>query len=94
MARRKKRGGSRRKGIRIAATIGIIAGIWETYRVATTTGDPMKQIVKTWTGWDMVGGGWNWKDARAAIAVGAGCGVSMVASKVGLNRYTPKGINI
>ncbi|GAG54713.1 unnamed protein product [marine sediment metagenome] len=41
-----------RRGIRIGATVGIVAALWETYRVASTTGDPMKQIVQTWTGWN------------------------------------------
>jgi len=42
-------------------------------------------VLDLWTGWN--GSDWNWRRADALVAAGAGAGVSMVASKVGLNRY-------
>ncbi|GAG63105.1 unnamed protein product [marine sediment metagenome] len=52
----------------------------------------MKQIVQTWTGWD--GQNWDWRKAKALVAAGAGCAVSYVAAKTGINRYTPTRINL
>jgi len=92
VARRKKRGGGRRKGIRIGATAGMIAGLYATYQEYKANGTT--GVVKALTGYSIPNGTWNWKDARGAIPMIAGVGLSMVASKVGLNRYTPKGINI
>ena len=34
------------------------------------------------------------KEARGLILLGAGLGASFIASKTGVNRYTPKGLNV
>ncbi|GAG63116.1 unnamed protein product [marine sediment metagenome] len=80
------------RGIRIGATAGIVAGIWQTWQGWKRGG--VNGIVTELTGWKMSAGEWAPKEAKAAIAMLAGCGLSMAASKIGLNRYTPKGINI
>ncbi|GAG88206.1 unnamed protein product [marine sediment metagenome] len=82
------------RGIRIGATVGILAALYQTYRAATGTGDPGIQVVQAWTGYHYGDGTFNWKKASALIPAVAGAGASMAASKIGLNRYTPKGLNI
>jgi hypothetical protein len=91
MAKRKKRRGGGRRGIRIAATIGLVAGLIEAYNhyKAGGTGRVMIGL----TGYDP-NYGWKPQWAKITLPIIAGCGVSLVAAKVGLNRYTPKGINI
>ena len=91
MARRRKKGGSRKKGIRIAATAGMVLGMWNLYG-AYKEGGAHRAMVSL-TGYDP-NHGWNWKWATSTIPMVAGCAVSMVASKAGLNRYTPTRINI
>jgi len=93
--RRKKRGGSRKKGIRIGATVGIITGLYMLYRdVSEHKSNAGAWAIQSLTGFDIASGKWNWRKAHATLPIIAGVGLSMVASKVGLNRYTPKGINI
>ena len=96
MARRKKgrRGGKR--GIRIGGLLGIVGGAYGMYRTVKGfgAGNEARAIGVALTGYDYGDGSFNWKSATYTIPAFAGCGLSMVASKVGLNRYTPKGINI
>lgn len=98
MARRyrRKRNGGRKKGIRIGATAGMIVGVYQLYKTVTAAPPASKAnwAIQSLTGFDPATGQWNWKDAKAAIPMIAGVGLSLVASKVGLNRYTPRGINI
>jgi len=99
VARRKKRGGGRRKGIRIGATVGVIAGLWATYNWAKqggSTGDKMGRVVESMIGINPIAGSgqFDWRKMYFTLPAVGGVALSMVASKAGLNRYTPKGINI
>ena len=53
----------------------------------------MGRVLISWTGYDS-NYGWNAKWATSAIPLVAGLGASFIAAKTGVNRYTPKGINI
>ncbi|GAG58400.1 unnamed protein product [marine sediment metagenome] len=81
MARRKKSRGRRRQKIPIAASVGLIVALKKTWNNRAN----LDKVLDLWTGWN--GSDWNWRRADALVAAGAGAGVSMVASKVGLNRY-------
>jgi len=88
-----------KKGIRIAAALGIgVGSLMLAKEVYDSRGggyqEMSRHVVRGLTGYDMVSGAWNARDMTFTIPAVAGCGLSMVASKVGLNRYTPKGVNI
>ena len=97
MARRKgkKRGGSRR-GVRIAGMLGIAMGGYAMIKHAMAASPELRaaSVVESLTGYWYPTGNFDWKTARFTVPAVAGAGVSLIASKVGLNRYTPKGINI
>lgn len=96
MARRRKKGGSRKKGIRIGATVGIAVGLYTLWKAvqAAPTANKGAAAIHRLTGYDINAKVWKWQDATALMPMVGGIGVSMIASKVGLNRYTPRGINI
>ena len=98
MARRRKRGGSRKKGLRIAAGVGIAVGTYLLVKdVWTNRGNAQAAAgaaMRSLTGYNTLTGSFDIKDAKFLIPAVGGCVVSMVASKTGLNRYTPKGFNI
>ena len=80
------------KGIRIGAAVGIVGFLWSAwngYKNAKVPG-----LVQVMSGYNMNTGDWDVKEATALVPLAVGVGVSIVASKVGANRYTPKGVNI
>lgn len=83
MARRKKSRGRRRQKISIAATVGLLAALKMTWEARAST----NKMVRLWTGYNVAGNEFNIMGAQALIAAGAGAAASMVAAKVGLNRY-------
>ena len=79
----KRKGGRRKQKIPIAATAGFLIGLknlWDAYKVGPD------YALRALTGYSSGSGLWRWQDATAVIPMVAGAGVSMVASKVGLNR--------
>jgi len=99
MANKKKKNGGRRRGIRLGATIGVVAGLWATYNWAKgggSTSDKVGRVVESMIGINpMAGSGqFDWRKMYFTIPAVGGCALSMVASKAGLNRYTPRGLNI
>ncbi|GAG61150.1 unnamed protein product [marine sediment metagenome] len=86
-----------KKGLRIGATVGLLAGSFLLIKDAMAFKDPnakMDHIVRNLTGWSITKGNWDWQRMKFTIPVVAGIGLSIVASKTGMNRYTPKGINL
>ena len=97
MARRKKKKNGRRSTIRIGAAIGLAAGSYLFIKRMMEPGSPRdrsRKAVMCLTGYNIDDGTFKAERMVFTIPVVAGVGLSMVASKVGLNRYTPKGINI
>lgn len=80
------------KGIRIGGTVGIIAFAWQSWKNWQEGG--MARFIRGATGIGINSGTFNIKEANALLPLAAGVGLSLVASKVGINRYTPKGINL
>ena len=82
MAKRKK-GGRRKQKISIAAAAGMVVGIKELWTAYQAGGG--QRVMSALTGWN--GTDFNWRRATATIPMIGGAAVSMVAAKVGLNRY-------
>ena len=84
-----------KKGLRIGALIGMVACGYQVYKESSGQGIMAgKMAIRTLTGFDISTGKFDWKHAKAGLALGAGVGLSIIASKTGINRYTPKGINL
>ena len=79
------------KGMRLGALAGILGSAIGTYHAYQEGGWGRVKI--SWTGYDE-NFGWNFKWATNAHILGMGIGASFLASKTGVNRYTPKGLNI
>lgn len=90
MAKRKKKGGRKKRPIRIFATVGLVVGLIQMYRAFQEGG--WGRLFISLTGYD-ANYGWNWKWATSSIPMLIGAGMSFAASKLGLNRYSPiKGV--
>ena len=89
MARRKKRGGGRRRTIRIAATAGAVGGGLYAYQAYQSSG--ANGVIQAYSGYDPSSGSFNIMNATSLHATLAGAIVSMVGAKLGINRYLPKG---
>ena len=84
MAKRRKKGGRRRRKISIFAATGFIVGLkalWDA------RGGGMNQMFLRLTGYDMAAKSFDIKRASAGIAFFGGAAASMVAAKTGVNRY-------
>lgn len=94
MARRryKKKRGGRKRGIPIAATFGLAFGLWETYKHVSQWKNA-NAFVEAFTGYSPERKTWSMQYFKMLPAY-AGIGVSMAASKIGLNRYTPRYIRV
>ena len=90
MARKKKRGGGRRKIIRIAAIAGAAGGAKHAYDRYQETG--IVGAIEAYTGYNTGDGTFNFLNASSMHATLAGAVVSMIFAKTGLNKYLPKGI--
>jgi len=90
MARKKKRGGGRRKIIRIAAVAGTAGGAKHAYDRYQASG--ISGAIEAYTGYNTADGTFNFLNASSMHATLAGALVSMIFAKTGLNRYLPKGI--
>ena len=75
----------------IGALAGMLGAAVQTVRAYKEGG--MNRVLISWTGYDS-NYGWNAKWATSAVPLVAGLGASFIAAKTGVNRYTPKGINI
>lgn len=76
--------------------MGMLAGaymMWRTYKDHPGAAFP-PWLVQGLSGYDYTSGNWDIKKANILLPMAVGAGVSLVASKIGLNRYTPRGINI
>jgi len=68
--------------------------LWKQVKGANTPAGKAREAIEALTGYNYQNGVWDIKTATAGIPMVAGVALSMVASKTGMNRYTPKGINI
>lgn len=96
--RRRKRGG-RRRGVKIAATVGVLAGLYGMYKwssQASNTQEKVGRVVESMIGINPFAPNkaFRWEYMYFTLPAVGGMALSLVASKVGLNKYTPKGINI
>jgi len=91
MARRryaKRRGGHRSKKVPLGATMGLIAPLIPVFTASGTLEGKMNYVVGAYTGYDMVSKTWSAENMkRGLVPLAAGVGVSMLASKMKVNRY-------
>lgn len=85
--------------LRIGATLGLGLGAYlmlkELWQYRASGAQAMAVVgVRNMTGYDYKKGTWDAANAGFLIPAAAGIGLSFVASKTGINRYTPKGINL
>ena len=88
-----------RKGLRIGATVGLVAGIYGMIKHASGGGSPqdkMGRVVESMIGINPTTANptFQWQKMMFTLPVAGGVAASMIASKTGVNKYTPKGINI
>lgn len=96
---RRRHGGGRRKGIRIAATIGLAVGAYALAKgiMGARSGGAMAMADVACggiSGYSFQRNDFDYKRMVFTIPVAVGCGVSMVGAKVGLNKYMPKHIKL
>ncbi len=86
----------KKRSLRIGATVGMLAGLYSLYTSQAGVSNKYKaqKMVQALTGYDYINQKFDIQSASAAIPMIGGVALSMVASKAGLNRYTPTGINI
>ena len=84
----------------IGATLGIATGsiltilyVADGYKKDGGSG-ALRRTVEAFSGWNPEDGTWKAQRMRFTIPVAAGCSATAVAVKTGVNRWTPKGINI
>jgi hypothetical protein len=92
MARRRKRGGSRKRPIRIAATAGAIGGALYAYKAYQSMGP--SGVVQAYSGYNPDDGSFAFSNAASLYATMIGGIVSWVGAKTGINRYLPKGFSL
>ncbi|GAH10331.1 unnamed protein product [marine sediment metagenome] len=80
------------KGLKIGATIGMFAFGWQSWKNWQEGG--VSRLIRGMTGYGINSGTFNLREANALLPLAAGLGVSFVAAKTGVNRFTPKGVNI
>ena len=84
MARRRKKGGRRKRKMSLFATAGIVVGLWQLWKHRAAGPDGLFLRL---TGWNMASKQWEYKRATAGIAFLGGAAASMIVAKTGLNRY-------
>ncbi|GAG84936.1 unnamed protein product [marine sediment metagenome] len=86
------------KGIRIGAGLGMGLGAWMLAKTAWDNRHDVNaaaiNVVNKMVGYNLRDGTFDYKQATAGMTMLAGVGVSYLAAKTGVNRYTPTGINL
>ena len=77
--------------LHLGVTLGLLGSAAQT--VADYREGGMHRVLVSWSGYDP-NYGWNPKWIRAPIPLVVGTAATIVAVKTGVNKYTPKGINI
>jgi len=88
MARRKHSSGHRARRIHLGATGGAIGGGLIAYNAYKASGG--NGVVTAFTGYNPADGSFHPMAAQATMALIVGACISMVGSKLKLNRYIPK----
>ena len=81
----------------IAALAGLLGAGYlalNAAKGANTGRGKAREVLQTLTGYNIDRGTLALEDAAAGIVLVTGLGASFIAAKTGVNRYTPKGINI
>jgi len=92
MANKRKKGGGRRKIIRIAAVAGAAGGALNAYAAYKSAGAP--GVIQAYSGYNTSDGSFNIMSATSLHATLAGAIVSMIGAKLGVNKYLPRGFGI
>ncbi|GAG54227.1 unnamed protein product [marine sediment metagenome] len=76
----------------IGGLVGVIGWLYMGYQEWKV--NKVEGVVRTMFGYSIKHKTFLLKDAQGLMILGAGLGLSYAASKIGVNRYTPKGLNL